>query len=541
MLGALGAPLSGFAQEPKKSSFEEFRNQARAGFEQFRNKSREDFEAFRKKINDDYAAFLEEAWHPTERKQTPAPPPQPKPLPPVVYEPEPQQDPEPEPKPIEIKRVIKSPTPVPPPEPVAPLAEELTPNLDLIPIKGSRPVRPKESKPKGNLSGLGGNKPNLGLSGEVRVNPTAPKPPTVAVRYLGTPLNVRWDKSAGFRLAGVSEKAVSDAWKQLSDGRADNLLRDCLELRERLELNDWAYLKLLEDIGNGVCGKDTNEGALLMAWLFCQSGYKMRLASSATRLYMLYASDHLIYNHSYFPMDGTTFYAYNCQEKNLKVSSAEFPKEQPLSLIISTEPRLASDLSEPRKLKSRRYGMELTSQTNRNLLELYNTYPTSYINGDIMTRWAMYANVPASAEFQEFVYPEMRKALEGKDKRQGAEMLLNWVQTAFPYEYDDTVWGYDRAFFADETLYYPACDCEDRSILFSRLVRDLLDLDVMLVYYPGHLATAVAFNEAEPRGDYLEYGGRIYTVCDPTYTNASTGRTMPGMDNSSAQVIPLKK
>lgn len=538
---ACGLSAIPFATSAQSSDFDEFRNKARAGFESFRNKNREDFEAFRKKINDDYAAFLEAAWNPSESKKSPKAPEQPKPVPPVIFTPEPETEPEPEPKPIEIKRVIKAPTPVPAPQPFAPLGEDLNPNFDLIPIKGSRPVKPKMSQPSVNLEG---NKPNLSLSGPIKANPTAPRPATVAVSFLGTPLNVRWDKKASsFRLASTSEREVADAWKTLSDGRADNLLRDCLEVREALELTDWAYLRLLSDVSAAIAGKDTNEAALLTAWLYCQSGYKMRLASAPSgRLCMLYASDHQIYGVSYFNLNGTWFYPYNCTESNLKISTAEFPKEQALSLIITAEPRLSSELSEPRELKARRFSdAKLTSRVNQNLLKFYDSYPTSYINGDIMTRWAMYANVPASEEMREFVYPELSKAIAGKDKRQAAEVILNWVQTAFPYEYDENVWGGDRAFFADETLFYAACDCEDRSILFSRLIRDLLDLDVMLVYYPGHLATAVAFNEAEPRGDYLTYENRRFTVCDPTYINAGTGRTMPGMDNSAAQVIVLEK
>ena len=119
------------------------------------------------------------------------------------------------------------------------------------------------------------------------------------------------------------------------------------------------------------------------------------------------------------------------------------------------------------------------------------------------------------------------------------EILLNWVQTAFAYKVDDEVWGQDRAFFAQETLYYPYCDCEDRAILFSRLVRDLVGLDVVLLYYPGHLASAVAFNHEE-KGDYLTYKNQKYVVCDPTYINAGVGRTMPGMNNQQAQIIALK-
>lgn len=106
------------------------------------------------------------------------------------------------------------------------------------------------------------------------------------------------------------------------------------------------------------------------------------------------------------------------------------------------------------------------------------------------------------------------------------------------YEYDDKVWGHDRAFFAEESLYYPYCDCEDRSILYSRLVRDLLGLDVILVFYPGHLATAVAFNNPI-EGDYIDIHGRKFTICDPTYIGAPIGTTMPDMDNSTAKIILL--
>lgn len=102
-----------------------------------------------------------------------------------------------------------------------------------------------------------------------------------------------------------------------------------------------------------------------------------------------------------------------------------------------------------------------------------------------------------------------------------------------------TICGGDRAFFAQETLYYPYSDCEDRAILFSRLVRDLVGLDVVLLYYPGHLATAVAFNE-NVTGDYLVYNNRKYIVCDPTFINAGVGRTMPDMNNQQAQIIALK-
>ena len=157
-----------------------------------------------------------------------------------------------------------------------------------------------------------------------------------------------------------------------------------------------------------------------------------------------------------------------------------------------------------------------------------------------MTRWAYYANTPVTPEIKEKVYPQLEQYVKGVSKVAGANKLLNWVQMGLKYEYDEKVWGQDRAFFAEESLYYPYCDCEDRSILFSHLMRDLLDLDVVLVYYPGHLATAVCFNEPV-EGDYIMVNGRKFTVADPTYYNANVGKTMSRMDNSQAKVILLKR
>ena len=138
------------------------------------------------------------------------------------------------------------------------------------------------------------------------------------------------------------------------------------------------------------------------------------------------------------------------------------------------------------------------------------------------------------------LYPQIKEKIKGMSNLEAMERLLNWVQTGFVYKLDDVVWGYDRAFFGEESLFYPYCDCEDRSILLSHLVRELLGLDTVLIYYPGHLAMAVDLQEASD-GDYVQLDGRRFVVCDPTYIGARVGKTMPKMDNSQAKLILLEK
>ena len=41
---------------------------------------------------------------------------------------------------------------------------------------------------------------------------------------------------------------------------------------------------------------ESNEATLLTAYLYCQSGYQMRLARSGERVVLLFASNHAIYN-----------------------------------------------------------------------------------------------------------------------------------------------------------------------------------------------------------------------------------------------------
>ena len=350
-------------------------------------------------------------------------------------------------------------------------------------------------------------------------------------------MKVRFEDDQAFRIAKLSEKEVANTWKKLASKDYNNLIRDCLLLRVEHQLSDWAYLNMLFKMGEACVGG--NEGVMLAAFVYCQSGYKMRLAFAGNQLVLLYASKHFIYGKDYFWIDSEYYYPFNGEGK-MQVCEASFPQEKPLSLWVPTDQKFQVALTPERTLQSRRYeDVQARISVNKNLIDFYETYPTSSLAENFMLRWAMYANTPMDATVKEQLYPTLREELKGYSELEAMERLLNWVQTGFVYEFDEKVWGNDRAFFAEETLYYPYCDCEDRSIMLSRLVRDLLGLKTVLVYYPGHLAMAVHFNE-DVQGDYLTLNGERFVVCDPTYINARVGRTMPGMNNAEATVILLE-
>lgn len=481
-----------------QNSFDEFKKRHDAEFADFRAAKTAEYEEFRRKANEEYAAFLNRAWG-RQKAQPPKPAPPAPPEPVIVpYEepkPTPEPAPEPSPKPVVIEDVITPPAPAPQPE----------------------PVRPIQDSPE-------------------------PAPKRAVFTCFGTQMEVRWVDNLKFDVKSARPKDVSAAWKVLSGNRYNDLVKDCLELRRSYVLNDWAYLQMLHSMSSAFMGNDSNEATLLMAFIYCQSGYKMRLGAEGNKLVMLFGSEHLIYKMKFITINAEDFYPFNFNGGgSLDVSSAQFPGEKPMSLVFNTLPKYSVSNSSDRELKSKGYpNMGVVSAVNTNLIKFFDTYPTSALGGDMMTRWAMYANTPISPEVRARVYPQLKEQVAGMSSYEAVSRLLNWVQTAFVYEYDNKVWGEDRAFFSEETLYYPYCDCEDRSILFSRLVRDIVGLDAVLVYYPGHLAAAVDFGNAT-YGDYLILNGRKFTICDPTYINAPVGKTMPDMDNSSAKAILLER
>ena len=469
------------------------------GFESFRQSIHRNFESFRLKINKEYAEFVRHPWKVTKNEK-PTPKPKDEVTPPVV-KPDNDYNKLVEPKPIPIEEVIQ---PIiedsPQPEPIEPIKEQPQPVENYMEFI-----------------------------------------------FFGTKEKVR---APIFNTNNAIDKNihtienVASTWEVLSSGEYDNLLIDCLNARRTRDLCDWAYLQMIRDLSEQYFGGQCNLATLMTAWLYCQSGYQMRMAIEGAKLHLLVGSKHHIFGQSFYKVDGTNFYPFLHKDEEIKnrvqICGASFPNETALSLLVPKAQDFDVRYSGTRTISSKRYSnVSATVKINQNLIFFYNTYPTSMLDENVMTRWAMYANTPMAKDVTKLLYPQLKSMLNGKSQLDAVNILLNWVQTGFEYEYDDKLWGGDRAFFAEESLNYPYCDCEDRSILFTRLVRDLLGLKCILVFYPGHLATAVRFTDYV-NGDYIQLNGQKYIVSDPTYIGAPVGMTMPNMNNQTAKVILLE-
>lgn len=452
-------------------------------YEAFKRRALREYADFRAKANADYAEFVRRAWKWVESEPVDSIPSPDPPTPPVF---DPDNHPE-TPRPLPFDNVTPRRTPVVRPVPVDPIPDP--------------------------------------------VDPVAER---VTFDFFGASCSVRVDRNSVVRLNDNSGNGISSAWKALSDDRFNAMLQDCLHLRDELHLCDWGYFQLCKRLAAALYGvDDTDDNVLLQAYLLAQSGYKMRLARADGKLYLLLSSDVLVYGRMYTELDGTRYYFFDSSYPggHFHVCDFPFPGEQMFSLYLQEFPALPDSEVFCRELTATGYpDIRIPFCPNQNLMEFFNTYP--------YCRWDVHALASLSDKAKQALYPVLQRHIAGKSVPDAANLLINFVQTAFRYQTDQEQFGYERPLFGDETLNYPYSDCEDRAILYSVLVRDLLGLDVILLCYPKHLATAVCFPEPV-EGDYVQFEGRRYIVCDPTYVGADIGRTMPDMDNQKAEIIVL--
>ena len=469
----------------KAQDFNSYKQQQQGAFQAHKNKSQEDWDAYRRKANADFAEYLKRSW--IQR----------------TFE-EPIQEPQKEP---DIPPVVLPDIDIEIPEDTPIDVEINLPILNDEPI----PIAPIPYKPK-------------------------PAEKTLSFVYYGTADHVRFDIDKKVHLKGFDEKAVSRFWAEISGEVYDNVVADCLDIRGNRDLCDWAYYKMTEKVSKTLYN-NSNEQVVFHAWLLTQSGYSVRLGRENGIIHLLLGTTAIIFGKPYWStQDGIFTLMDDDCSTTMHLMDVKFPKTSPLRMRMGADNILDKSKAGARTLGSEKYpAAKATVECDNNILAFLNDIPVSAIEGGEDTDFIKYADMQLSDGARHEMYTTIIEQIAGKTEIEAANIILNFVQTAFDYKTDGEVWGRERPFFPEETLYYPYCDCEDRAILFCRMIRDIMALDVAFVSYPGHLAAAVSFNQ-DVSGDYFLVNGKKYIVCDPTYINAPVGWTMPGMNNKIAKV-----
>lgn len=467
-------------------SYEEFRANIMSGYHSFRNG-----------VLENYADFLDGIWRNYELFKSDRPD--------LV------------PKPDDVPKVDDDPTL---PKPI-----NIPIELDSI----DTPLKPKQPS-LDNIS----DEPTIDkvIPSEVPQTPDIPKiDNSIQVKFYGLSIGLP-SKRTMFKNGALQRNQIAKYWRALEKDGWQQIVPILLEYKRQYNYSDFMYYLL---VSNYACEieSDITKRCVIKLFLLVHSGYDARIAYHNDTLVLLLPFANQLYACTYIVQNGIKYYLFheNNLTSNGSIYSYDLPtKQNNLKLFYANlldNPHVAVAHKEFYISDGR---LTIFGDVNKNLIDLLEDLPQ-------MTN-VLYAYPILDNDCRTQIVTSLQKQLEGMSKVEALQALLHFMHYAFTYATDQVQFGKEKPFFFEELLYYPKCDCEDRSVFFAYLVKQVLGLDCHLVDYPGHIAVAVSIEGVT--GTYYNYNGRKFYITDPTYIGASIGECMPDYVNTKPKLLILK-
>lgn len=318
------------------------------------------------------------------------------------------------------------------------------------------------------------------------------------------------------------------------------LLEGLRQQQQELELNDWLYFELLHRTITQIYAQDIPLKQTLTCWfLLAQSGFDTRITylEHTAFLYVWSAED--VFEAPMIMDRDRKFINLSSliiQSENLEgaLRLLDFrPGDAPFrsfSFQLKHLPHLqARQIEQQVRFPWRDKQFELNLELDRTIYEVMQHYP--------IIAEAAYLNAPLSPTLARSLLPQLRRILKGRSTLESLEILVAFTRNGFSYREDHEALGFGKPMIADELFHYPYSDCEDRSALFYQLVKDLLDLPMLIIAYPDHLTIAVAADNLQ--GDPIRYRTKNYFICDPTgpSQSISIGHPPPGYEKATFEIL----
>ena len=477
-------------------------------FEEWLRREQQQYEDFRAEQNRAFADMLRRQWNPMQSSEPETLLEEDKPVEMPVAEPEAEPETAPVDRQPDRPRDIRPPgppgTPSPPPAPIQRPEERREP----------APIRPPSVDP--SLS-------------------------TARVSFFGLNLDVPYDpRLSDIHVDGkFNAEAITSVWEKMSGTEIESSVDFYKEIQRQSNINDWGLARLMFTTGETIYRGDRNLARLYTWFMLIQSGYKARTGFNDNGVLLMLAAESHIFGTPFFRFDDVPFFMAHFDKippepQRIFTYQSDFPGELvPLSLQIRAIPGFTPQKTK-RDLSFQFQGETIRVQVeiDRNLIAFYEFFP--------QTELEIYFNAPVTYSTASGLKNALSEHVKGRSEREAVHLLLRFVQTAFGYKIDPDNFGREKPLFPEETLFYDYSDCEDRAILFSFLVRELLGMEVVGLRYPGHIAAAVKFSQPFP-GDSVTHRGNTYHVCDPTYINAGPGMAMDQFKNTIPKIITINR
>lgn len=338
----------------------------------------------------------------------------------------------------------------------------------------------------------------------------------ILVRFYTELIELEYDKSIlPQQELKISGPAISRFYTQLEHSTFQPLLAELQQQQEALQLNDWLYFKLCQQATKLIYKNRNRQEQLIFIWfLLNQSGLDARITFRKEEVFLCVYTREKVFDAPLIKLDDKTF--VNISEIGNEaydegpVYLLDFipnPKGRSFSFSLKTMPKFKPEIEQ----KYIRFHFldslyQWPVQVDRSYIQLMKDYP--FINE------TEYIRAPMSGPLVSSLLPQIKNSIKDMDTQLSVQFLVNFTRSAFRYMEDKQYFGKSKPMIPDEVLHYPVSDCEDRSALFYALMKQTLELPMIVIAYPDHLSIGVYLPHI--LGETIYYKGKKYLYCDPT-------------------------
>ena len=311
----------------------------------------------------------------------------------------------------------------------------------------------------------------------------------------------------------------------------DEIISQLNTFKMKYNLNDWAFIQITK-VASKQAFSDSNTQILFVWYVLMHSGFKAKTAYSGNDIFLLVTSSQEIRNANTISVDGENFYEIYSIGKMKKgkifLHDGDYPGTKKISMQIHELP----DLKNKKLVHELGFeGKQFFIDLNNTLVDFFNDYPPCDLE--------VYFNAPLSNYAKNSLDKILEPILQGKSDKEKIAILLKFLKESFPYKLDEEQFNEEKYMFPDEVLKYPYSDCEDRAVLFARLVKLYTNLKPLGLNYPGHVSVAVNLKDI-PNPHFFKYNGENFIICDPTFMNGGIGMSHPKYVDNKPEFIYIE-
>jgi hypothetical protein len=352
----------------------------------------------------------------------------------------------------------------------------------------------------------------------------------LSIDFYGTNIPIEFDVSSlkfcyKLRPNSFSLNQFYDKYRQ---NNYHVLLQSFQKQKDSLELNDWMYYKLIKKTVEQFYSKEKLMFKDAVVWFYLfETGYDVRVLFDENDLFL------------YAAIDSTDKENFDICAEIMVNGKRKYSLLNKISTPTQYD-NIASKINRQGNFFNI-YTKKLPLLTPQPIIKKVDFYIEAeyyeldfYIDKTLIDIWAdapsgclgISFDVPLSTLTYSSLIPQIIEITKDKNILVKVDIILNFVTNTSIHRDDRVIYFREKYMTPEEALYYEYSDCDDRSSIFYFLIREILDIPLIVVNYQNreHVNVGVALNENIEFKSPYEYKGVDFFICEPS----SIGTTKVG-------------